>query len=397
MLVTHPPRSAASHNVVPAAAWSGASAKADQRSRRRKKPARVIPLLVATILVVLVGYVLARMDWKPVLIHAAADASMPNQAEQLSNASAPNTQDEVQALNLRVDPRGNDAFELSWNPQCPMIKDAISGSLLINDDRHLSRFVHLNADDLHSGRLMYMTGSADVTFRFKVMDIVGHDTVQSFRVLKDAAESGPALTAAALTLGLFPGSQPSVSPIQNEADAPVTGISLRNPSVAPSMEPALEDAPDSEPRQLLTNPVLPIKGVGVTLAPSLSAAVRNFVPETPIQVNTVPPPATLLSAPTGLVDRSPTTATPPRVLFQYVPTLPRDHRHSLDVSVPVLVQISNSGTILTATLATAERNMPVELARSALDAARRWRFSPATVNGKPVLSHMTLRFHFSSK
>jgi TonB family protein len=37
------------------------------------------------------------------------------------------------------------------------------------------------------------------------------------------------------------------------------------------------------------------------------------------------------------------------------------------------------------------------LAQSALDAAWKWRFAPATQGGKPVESHMDLKFVFSGK
>jgi hypothetical protein len=316
------------------------------------------------------------MDWSPELIHAAGDASLNNPAPQLNNTRTPNAPSETAGLNLRVDPRGSDAFELSWNPQCPTIQDAISGSLSINDDRHLSRFVHLNAEDLHSGRLMYMTGSPDVTFHFKVMDLAGNNTVQSFRVLKDAAESEGVLTAA-LNLGLFPGSQAPLSPIQkiqDEVAAPASPVSFHV----------------TEPPQLLSNPVvLPNGGAHLTVTP--------FAPETPIQVDSVPPPAALPSAPASVPDRSSPAATPPRVLFQYVPRLPGHSGRPLDVFVPVVVQISNSGTILATTLATPDKTIPVEFIHSALDAARRWQFAPATLHGTPVVSSMTLRFHFSTK
>jgi hypothetical protein len=352
------------------------------------------------------------MDWKPLLSHAVSDAKLNNEAAPSTQAPKPNTQDEVPALNLRVDPRSNDAFELSWNPRSPLIKDAISGTLLVNDARHLSRFIHLNAEELQSGRLMYMTASADVTFRFKVMDIVGRETVQSFRVLKDAAENGRGFGG---PLNLFPRSQPSTSPIQNEIGTPGSAVSFNDSSVGSSVKPKLEEGSVPQPRQAVNTPVSPSNGgaqVTLTSLPSTRVdspalplhspgpqitAAPELAPETHIEVNTVPPPKTLLSTTGKVADRLITVAAPPRVLFQYVPILPKHHSRHLDVSVPVIVKISDSGAILAATLAAPDKSIPMDLTNSALDAARQWRFSPATVNGTSVLSSMTIRFHFSSK
>jgi hypothetical protein len=254
---------------------------------------------------------------------------------------------------------------------------------------------------------MYMTASADVTFRFKVMDLVGRETVQSFRVLKDAADNGRGF-GVPVNLGMLPGSQSSTSPIQNEVGAPASAVSFNDPSVASSMKPKLEEgsvpqpSPSnggaqvtlaSLPAARADSPVLPLHSPdapGITATPEL-------VPEAKIEVDTVPPPKTLLSATGSVADRSTTVAAPPRILFQYVPTLPKHHSPHLDVSVPVIVKISDSGAILTATLAAPDKKIPVNLTNSALDAARQWRFSPATVNGTPVLSSMTIRFHFASK
>jgi protein TonB len=64
-------------------------------------------------------------------------------------------------------------------------------------------------------------------------------------------------------------------------------------------------------------------------------------------------------------------------------------------AVEVAVNIDVEGKVVKAEATGSDAH--VLLKQAAVDAARKWRFRPATVNGKPVPSNAVLKFNFTPK
>jgi TonB family protein len=82
------------------------------------------------------------------------------------------------------------------------------------------------------------------------------------------------------------------------------------------------------------------------------------------------------------------------VLEQVLPDVPRSAQNTIEGRVKVSVQVSvdASGNVSDATLASAGPSK--YFAKLALAAGRRWKFTPAQVDGQPVASEWILRFQF---
>jgi TonB family protein len=65
-----------------------------------------------------------------------------------------------------------------------------------------------------------------------------------------------------------------------------------------------------------------------------------------------------------------------------------------DVEVEVKVQIDASGRVVRAEALQKLTGLYEHIERAAVDAAERWRFQPATINGKNVPSVQTIKFLF---
>jgi TonB family protein len=65
--------------------------------------------------------------------------------------------------------------------------------------------------------------------------------------------------------------------------------------------------------------------------------------------------------------------------------------------VRVQVNIDEHGSVVQASVASTTGPFASLFVDSALDAARRWQFMPASLEGRPVASSITLRFNFVRK
>jgi len=83
---------------------------------------------------------------------------------------------------------------------------------------------------------------------------------------------------------------------------------------------------------------------------------------------------------------------PARVLTEFRPVSPASLTQEVEVNVKLTV--SPNGDVERAELVT--KRVDVAIAQAAVDAARRWRFHPATLDEKPVASEMLLQFRFGT-
>ena len=81
---------------------------------------------------------------------------------------------------------------------------------------------------------------------------------------------------------------------------------------------------------------------------------------------------------------------PPKAVRQVQPRVVTKR----DTSVAVRVSIDPKGNVRDADLLT--RGVDGHLGRSAVEAAKRWRFEPARADDRPIASNMVLRFQFEA-
>ncbi|HOL70838.1 MAG TPA: TonB family protein [Bryobacteraceae bacterium] len=301
------------------------------------------------------------------------------------------------ALNLRVE-RNAGQLVLTWNRNAPIIANSQKSTLSITDGEH-QEDVELDPGTLRSGSIVYSPITNDVSFRLEVNGQDGTPVSESVRALAgrpsplqnmpppavsetrtQPAATTPAATPAApqqppaTTQSSSAGqAQPQATvaqtqpPPEDEEEPPVqTRVTAAPPkpfSLAARLRPA-------QPAELAAPPQIQggstPSGIAARLLPGQSTAV----PPPP-----APPPAPEPKPVVGGVVQEP-------VLLERVqpvyPPLARQARIAGVVRVEALV--GADGRVLRATAVSG----PPLLRQSAVEAVQRWRYRPATLNGKPV-------------
>jgi hypothetical protein len=120
-------------------------------------------------------------------------------------------------LGLRVSQNGT-ALELQWDRFSPIIQPATSGALTVSDGG-LIRQIHLDAEQLKTGHIVYTPSLGDVTFRLEVRDSVSHTFAESISVL-GASYSGILRPSGKATRRR---QQPAVTRSIGSRDLPIAG------------------------------------------------------------------------------------------------------------------------------------------------------------------------------
>ncbi len=126
---------------------------------------------------------------------------------------------------------------------------------------------------------------------------------------------------------------------------------------------------------------------GTESAPSIDAASASG----PLKglASSIPAPSPIgeVSAPT----HADSQLKPPRLVSSVLPIYPQIAQLAgVEGDVVVQASIDGSGNVS----ATKVLSGPVMLRVSATDALRRWKYEPATLDGKPVATQMTVRIRF---
>lgn len=144
-----------------------------------------------------------------------------------------------------------------------------------------------------------------------------------------------------------------------------------------------EEELQNKPVLVVTNPKTPQPEIGRLMASRVSGA--NDEPPPPPS----PKPALRLEAPR--VSESPVIG---KAITKVKPVYPPEAKRSnVEGEVEVLVVISETGLVIEAK---AVKGNPL-LRRAAVDAARKWVFSPTRLNGVAVRAEQTLTFVFTSR
>lgn len=273
---------------------------------------------------------------------------------------------------------------LRWNPRSKVLEDAASATIWIADGADESKLELTNAQ-LRAGAIEYRPNGSDVNFRMEIGPFT-----ESLRVSSIA----PAPTPEAL-----PGEE---SPVLADDVAPAretvrTAERRRKPQpqqTAPTVAVVIPPARTRTPERPSEKP----KEIDVPTPPQIAMA--------PATLERAPIPSRAPEVPKVMASIEKPLESPLKKAFGWIPGLrkkgympakvvrqvqPRVSSPS-DTSVAVRVQIDSKGVVQDADLLT--RGIDGQLGRSAVEAAKRWRFEPARADDRPIASSMVVRFKF---
>lgn len=282
------------------------------------------------------------------------------------------------ALSLTAERSGPD-YRVTWDRNAPAVMFATGGLLTITDGG-IRRVIDLDMAQLKGGSLLYTPVSGDALIQLEVMGS-GPAVTESVRVLSPG--HGRDATAAA-PLVITP-----AAPAQAQAE------SAKPPRPA-SERPLVAARPFTPPS--------PASSAAVPTPPevAVASAVRWTTPSVALLPNQPPPVERPAEADTPAeveVPRRVSDYRPPRPIRQPQPILNQFARQALaarnsGIEVDVEITIDATGTVssikpFTGTDATAKRFWAL-----AVEAVRRWKFEPATLNSQAIQSPVTLNFKF---
>jgi protein TonB len=300
-------------------------------------------------------------------------------------------------LGLKVVSSDKD-FEISWDRQSPVVTQSSGGTLTIRDGG-LTRTVLIAPAQLREGRIQYTPLFDDLNFRLEISQ--GARTVaESIQILSPSNRSWQ---------GLLP-DLPSDSVLQNSLSAGKTQPPAQPANISP--KPTVPAAPARTAGKAFIPPIANATGAGPA-APALDAPPPvSDVPANPGPTLTIPtasligrppvaPPAASAAARPSLTTLAPAASSGAVAIEQVAPVTSQDLRNALNASpgqtvVLVKVAIDASGKVKSAEVASVSRKSPADfyIHAAALEAARSWKFKPATLNGKSVPSESTIQFKF---
>jgi TonB family protein len=167
---------------------------------------------------------------------------------------------------------------------------------------------------------------------------------------------------------------------------------LRHGTDSPQVAAAAQEQPARPPAP--SQPAPPKKNSTKAYSPSVANGERSS--KTPVPVPALLHPGTMHGEETNAVARMPVgSAVRGEVAHQAMPEVLQSARNTIQgkLKVSVKVNVDRSGNVEDAELES--RGPSKYFARAALAAAQDWKFKPAMVNGRGVLSTWILRFEFT--
>jgi hypothetical protein len=149
----------------------------------------------------------------------------------------------------------------------------------------------------------------------------------------------------------------------------------------PFTPPPSENSAAAEP--VVPPPAPAVAGVPAASIPALPVPVVDRPPAPPVEQKPSEPAAPELK-PAILINR-----------IEPVPPPAAVRKLTQPVVIQVRLTIDPKGEVVDAQAIGAKSDVEVQLARAAVDAGWRWKFTPAALGGRPVLSTMTIQFAFS--
>ena len=360
------------------------------------------------------------MSALPLMI--AIFVSTRNNEAAASHSPAPATVSNDSVLGLKLE-RSGTAWKLSWDANSPAVKDATDGHLLITDGV-IHRDLPLALSDLRGGTIIYTPLTDDVVLQLEVdnpgaaepfsasvrtlgggVSSVSATSMPSPGIPPLVTSNVPPLDESALRAAAVQPVRPvppvPATPAIAERAAPaVLRTDTRLPALpvlpAPAKTRAKPEAPRraAEPEEKGTPTAL----AAAATAPRPRAITQNPVPSSQPETETVPtwppasaqPQAAVAPAADKATDKSAAIEVA-RLVLRDDPVYPQSAKElGLAGTVEVHFKIGKDGQVHDVNVI----NGFDALGQAAIDAVRKWRYSPAKVDGVPTESEASAVFVF---
>jgi TonB family protein len=303
-------------------------------------------------------------------------------------------------LSLQAERRGAD-LRVSWNLNAEMAGHAEAGVLRIRDGDSSPREVRLDAVHLRTGSLVYTPLTKQVQFRLEVSDVYQRRASEWLLVLAAERPQAPELAAGRNASSQALPLPPRHGPGFHEVQVGSFRIRANAERLCAQMEARYGHArvalATSDPplwRVLVERENIAANSELITAVSSPRRAVL-VAKALGVPTRTVEAPAALPSRQSSPGEKALAgDLVSDQVVQQVLPEVSRKARNSIQgtVRVRVKVRADASGSVVVATLDSPGPSR--YFAELALQAARGWKFSPATFDGR-VSSDWILRFEFA--
>ncbi len=286
-------------------------------------------------------------------------------------------------MGLKLERAGSD-WQLSWNPDVPVISKATKGHLLISDG-DFRKFLDLDSSDLRGGTILYTPLTNDVVFRLEV------DKADSPTTISESVRISGGLVSALTTPVPRRASndnqpaliEPSVVPSSRRIEDIVDRSST--PKAKVSGLPAIESGKPVQTNQTNIQPVQEQIAAASSLDAKLQGPVSLDLTSTPPSgPNQLYPLSTQLPIPvppTKDLVLPPTHLESAQLIYKINPVYPLSAKQAgLSGSVEVHFRIRVDGTVNSVSVI---KGNPV-LGLAAINAVQAWRYKPAQLNGAAI-------------
>lgn len=311
--------------------------------------------------------------WAAIAAVVAALAAAPLFIKSKATSSSP-----FNMLSMRAETKPG-LVRLRWNARSKILSDAQGAVIWIADGPEESK-LELTPEQVRSGLIEYRPAGADVNFRMQV----GQFT-ESLRI-QDATPDVSRVQQAEVTVPepIPPPADPPATKPRRKRKLRVADLTVDPPTEAEvstrarSSDPEVPEPPQlafAPPSKLEQRPPLPSRDLEL---PRVSATVEK------------PHSNPLKRAFGWMIPGRKKDFVPAKAVRRFQPHV----RTNEPTSVAVRVSIDPEGVVRDADLVT--KNVDDHLGRSAVEAAKRWKFEPARVEDRPVASNLVVRFQFGA-
>ena len=289
--------------------------------------------------------------------------------------------------------RQNGDLKLTWNRESPVVLNATSGVLAI-EDGGISRKITLDPMQVRSASILYAPTTDQVQMQLSVLTPQGTITESVLVILAKTGVPKVQMVAQKMV----PADRTA------EAGPPVGTAEQAPPLKAFTLPPPTVNAPASPP---ISGPPPAVRPAATAPLPAALSPRLVPAPSPPVSAPTTtsaPPPAHETAAlPATERQTPPPAAKPanspmyygPEVASKVIPPFPPYLRSMVvkPTMVEIRVSIDVAGKVVKAEPASVE-SLPPALVAAAANAARLWRFKPARKGTEPIPSEMVLQFLF---
>lgn len=289
-------------------------------------------------------------------------------------------------LDLQAQRQDGD-LKVTWSRDATAVLRATSGVLTIEDGT--KRQLTLDPTLVHRGSILYAPTTDQVKIELTISTPQGPASDSFFVILPTGGP--PRLTARTMD---------ATSRSERGETAPPSGFGEQHRATRAFALPAMPQTAETGALFAVLDESPPVRA-GVAVLVSALPALLPQLPDPPAP-GSAEEPRPDLGRPdnSGSSPKSPVRAAqayePPAVVKRATPSYPPSLRAMISVltSVQVRVSIDESGRVVTVDHIPQDRALPPLIVKSAMDAARMWKFAPARKDNKPIPSEVILRFQF---